>query len=156
MPNSAEFSLVIDRKTVGTVLIDRKYKQLPVQCTVLCVIKNNIGGVVKCTAQWCIFNNFSLDKHRHYIWDHFLSFTSWNNKLALNFATNDHKNSPIGNYKKNSTFFYKEKSLYIFECMLLFWIAIFLLFCSFSILQVLVVYFDTSLFFSWIKIPYCL
>ena len=24
------------------------------------------------TAQWCIYNNFSLDKHRHQIWDKFL------------------------------------------------------------------------------------
>ena len=24
------------------------------------------------TAQWCVFNNFSLDKHRHQIWDKFL------------------------------------------------------------------------------------
>ena len=24
------------------------------------------------TAQWCVLNNFSLDKHRHQIWDEFL------------------------------------------------------------------------------------
>ena len=24
------------------------------------------------SAQWCVFNNFSLDKHRHQIWDKFL------------------------------------------------------------------------------------
>ena len=27
---------------------------------------------VQCSAQRCIFNNYSLDKHRHQIWDHFL------------------------------------------------------------------------------------
>ena len=25
------------------------------------------------SAQWCVFDNFSLDKHRHQIWDEFLS-----------------------------------------------------------------------------------
>ena len=31
------------------------------------------------TAQWCVFNNYSLDKHRHQIWDHFLKteITNW-------------------------------------------------------------------------------
>ena len=44
------------------------------------------------TAQWCVFNNFCLDKHRHQIWHHFyFSFKSWNNKVVLNFATNCHK-----------------------------------------------------------------
>ena len=53
------------------------------------------------TAQWCVFNNYSLDKHRHQIWDHFLisvlkteitnwpwilpQFTTKNWKMALVF-----------------------------------------------------------------------
>ena len=44
------------------------------------------------SAQWCVFNNYSLDKHRHQLWHHFyFSFDKWNNKLALNFATIYHK-----------------------------------------------------------------
>ena len=44
-----------------------------------------------CTAQWCVFNNYSLDRHRHQLWQHF-SFDKLNNKLALNFASINHKN----------------------------------------------------------------
>ena len=44
------------------------------------------------SAQWCVFNNYSLYKHRHQLWHHFyFSFDKWNNKLALNFATINHK-----------------------------------------------------------------
>ena len=28
--------------------------------------------IIEFSAQWCIFNNYSLDKHRHQIWDQFL------------------------------------------------------------------------------------
>ena len=57
------------------------------------------------TAQWCVFNNYSLDKHRHQIWDHFLilvlkteitnwpwilqQFTTKNRKMALAFFLTD-------------------------------------------------------------------
>ena len=35
-------------------------------------VSRNVRFFTHCTAQWCIFNNFSLDKHRHQIWDEFL------------------------------------------------------------------------------------
>ena len=39
------------------------------------------------SAQWCVFNNFSLDKHRHQIRVKFLfSFNSWNTTVVLNFC----------------------------------------------------------------------
>ena len=53
----------------------------------------NYQVVINATSQWCVFNNYSLDKHRHQIWHHFyFSFEYWNNRLALNIATICHKN----------------------------------------------------------------
>ena len=81
------------------------------------------------TAQWCIFNNYSLDKHRHQIWDHFLisvlkteitnwpwilpQFTTSNRKMALVpfFGRISFKNNNF----KNPCSFEKKKSLFIFE-----------------------------------------
>ena len=64
------------------------------KCCHFCWNQNTFERNEDCaTAQCCVFNNYSIVKHRHQFWDKFLfSFDSWNTKVALNFATNCHKN----------------------------------------------------------------
>ena len=92
------------------------------------------------SPQWCVFNNYSLDKHRHQIWHHFyFSFKNWNNKLALNFATIHQFSKILVLFWKNN-FSYFQKDIPKVH--------------TFFISKVLEVYFDLCLFFSWIDINF--
>ena len=84
----------------------------------------NFGQKCICTsAQWCVFNNYSLDKHRHQLWHHFyFSFDEWINKVALNFTTIYHKKSNMALFDGFHCLFifqnpcsFEKKSLFMLE-----------------------------------------
>ena len=122
------------------------------------------------SAQWCVFNNYSLDKHRHQLWHHFyFSFDEWNNKVALNFATIYHKKIKNGTFWCISLIYFLSKTLVLFRKKSLFilekkyskGIFLFKNFKSyiFALLVLLLsklleLEFDLCLFFLWMKINF--
>ena len=97
------------------------------------------------TAQWCVFNNYTIYKHRHQIWDYIVISVL---KTCLEFqhsSPQKFKKWHFSNLKKNipKVHFYFKISR-----------PTFLLFWPFLISKVLEVVLWLLSFFSWIKIDF--
>ena len=68
LDESRQLSVCIVKPKIEQLVLQLNLKSL-VGMKFMCHIF--FGKIVRLyTAQWCVFNNYSLDKHRHQIWDH--------------------------------------------------------------------------------------